>query len=168
MNLTERIYICLSLSTSLGNSMCWTKVNPENPKGCASPKKPCDCHPPTTPHPPPPPHHPARRCRECLQGELFCPHIRNQPEFRISGRGPREQFFKLPVKANLANVPAGAKRKLQLKHPSSPVCDLLMFSEIRSGFSMQKLKWKDLANGKLDILEQFWWMNMYLVLLDIR
>lgn len=57
MNLTERIYICLSLSTSLGNSMCWTKVNPENPKGCASPKKPCDCHPPT-PAPPPTPHHP--------------------------------------------------------------------------------------------------------------
>lgn len=142
MNLTERIYICLSLPLL----EILTKVNPENPKGCASPKKPCGC-------PPPPP--PAQRCRECLQGELFCPHIRNQPEVRISGRGPREQFFKLPVKANLANVPAGAKRKLQPKHPSSPVCDLLMFSEIRSGFSMQKLKWKDLANGKLDILEQF-------------
>lgn len=62
------------------------------------------------------------------------------------------------LRASLANVPASTKRKVKPPHPSCQFFHLLVASPCGNS------KGKDLVSERLDIIEQLWWMDMYLVL----
>lgn len=94
--------------------------------------------------------HPALPAGGACSEESQFPYIGNEVR--------RQQFFKLPLRASLANVPAGTKGKVKPQHPSCQFFHLLVASPCGNS------KGKDLVSERLDIIEQLWWMDMYLVL----